>query len=60
MQAKNFSRFLCIARGSVYELETQLEISYSVGYTTQEKIEPIINLCKEVSKMLNALNNTLL
>ncbi len=50
---KEFIQFLYISLGSLYELQTQLEISKRVGY-----ISNIVELNKktlEIEKMLNAL-----
>ena len=40
---KDFSRFLEIAIGSAYEIETQLLISSDLGFITEEKLPPLIN-----------------
>lgn len=40
---KDFSRFLSIALGSAYELETQLLLSESIGLLTKEKTNNIIS-----------------
>lgn len=53
--AKEFVNFLGIARGSQKELETQLYICIKIGYFTEEEASSALNLCEEVSKMLNAL-----
>jgi len=50
---KEFIQFLHIALGSLYELQTQLEISQRIGYHTySDKLVVKIN---EIEKMLNAL-----
>jgi four helix bundle protein len=50
---KNYIRFLRIARGSLYELETQLIISKELKYCKDfEKADTFI---VEISKMLNSL-----
>ena len=53
--AKEYSRFLNIAMGSKYELETQLLICVSLGYISEEDIEPALELCDQIGRMLNAL-----
>jgi len=50
---KEFIRFLQIALGSIYELQTQLELAFELGYTNS--IENLINLSIEIEKMLNSL-----
>lgn len=53
--AKDFAQFLAIARGSLNETETYLMLAVRLGYLTTEKIEPVLALLTEVSKMLGAL-----
>ena len=55
--AKDFVKFLSIARGSQKELETQLYICTKIGYFTEEEASLAFNLCEEVGKMLNSLIN---
>ena len=55
MAAKDYSRFLVIARGSKYELETQLEICCRVGYLKEKDVERAFKLCESVGKMLNSI-----
>ena len=50
---KEFIRFLQISLGSLYELQTQLELALSFNYITN--IDKINNLSIEIEKMLNAL-----
>ena len=56
---KEFIQFLSIARGSLWELETQIEICLRIGYIDQSLATNIYNLMAEISKMLNALSNSL-
>ena len=56
---KEFIQFLSIARGSLWELETQIEICLRIGYIDQSLATNIYNLIEEISKMLNALSNSL-
>jgi four helix bundle protein len=53
MSRKNYIQFLRIARGSLFELETQIIISKELKYITDS--ENIESLIIEVSKMLNSL-----
>ena len=50
-------RFLSIAKGSVSELVTQLEICSRLNYFTREELEKANSLCSEVERMLYALMN---
>ena len=52
---KEYARFLSIARGSRYELETQLLLCVQLGYVHREDVEPAIELGIEVGKMLNII-----
>ena len=51
----DYTRFLKIGVGSLYELDTQLEISYKLGYLSHEVFCKLSFDCNEISKMLNAL-----
>ena len=53
--AKEFVHFLAVARGSQKELETQIYICIQLEYFTEEDASIALNLCEEISKMLNAL-----
>ena len=50
----DFKRFLEIAIGSAYELETQLIIIENVNLISKIKVEPILQLILEEQKMLNS------
>lgn len=52
---KDSARFFYIAKGSLAELATQLEIACEVGYFTAVQVEPLILRCSELGKMLGAL-----
>ena len=52
---RDYSRFLFIARGSQAELETQLLACVRLDYFSESEIEPALNLCSEVGRMLNAM-----
>ncbi|GJQ05041.1 four helix bundle protein [Capnocytophaga canimorsus] len=53
--SKTYLQFLSIARGSLFELETQFHIARRLRFITENnEIEYIIS---EISKMLNALIN---
>ena len=54
-----YVRFLKIARGSLYEIETQLYLCLSIGYLVKTQSELAFALCTEVSKMLTATIRTL-
>lgn len=57
---KSFNYFLDIARGSLFEIETQLLISNELGLITNEKIyRELLNQIEEESKMINAFSKKL-
>lgn len=50
-----YTRFLDIARGSQFELETQLHICIMLKYLTENETQKAFELIGEVGKMLNSL-----
>ena len=56
---KEFIRFLSMARGSLWELSTQIEICERLNYLEKSQTVPIHNHITEIAKMLNALSNSL-
>jgi len=56
---QDYVRFLEIARSSLYELQTQLEISKNVNYLTEEDFNKILGNCNELEKMLNSFIKTI-
>jgi len=52
---KDSVRFFNIAKGSLAELATQLEIARDVGYFTAAESDPLMERCQELGKMLGAL-----
>ena len=52
---KDYSRFLQIARGSLYECQTQLEIAINLNFIKSDDTKEINDLSLEVEKMLNSL-----
>lgn len=56
---KEFLQFLSIAKGSLYELKTQLVIANEIGYLDDEIFTKISNEIDEVGKMLTSFMNYL-
>ena len=52
---KEYLHFLRIARGSCYEVETQLQICTQINYLTKEETSAPLQLCNEINRMLNAM-----
>lgn len=57
---REFVNFLSIARGSLWELETQLEICKRLGYIDNNQMSNAFVLTTEISKMINSLSKNLL
>ncbi len=54
-----FIQFLCHARGSLYEVETQIVISRKLGYITVEQQESLVHTLSELGRILNGLITSL-
>jgi len=54
-----FIQFLCHARGSLYEVETQVVISRKLGYITVEQQESLSDALSELGRILNGLITSL-
>lgn len=48
---KDFVRYLSIAQGSSYELQTQLILSHRLGFIEKAKCEVLVNDISEIQKM---------
>jgi four helix bundle protein len=53
----DYLRFLQIAMGSVYELQTQLEISQNLEYLSISHLREVYELSREIERMLSSLIN---
>lgn len=56
---KDYSRFLQIARGSLFEFQIQIEIPINLSFISREDCKEINDLSNEIEKMLNSLINKL-
>lgn len=54
-----FKQFLGIARGSTYEIQTQLELSRNLKFAPPDKVDGAMSLAHEVGKMIYALQQSL-
>ncbi len=52
---KEYVRFLNIARGSEFELETQIHLCVMLDYFNENDVYDILNTISEINKMLNSL-----
>lgn len=57
---KDFSRFLEIAIGSIYEIETQLLIAFDLGYIDQIKLDELCFNIDRIIKMTSKFRSTLI
>jgi four helix bundle protein len=53
--AKDSVRFLFMAKGSVAELRTQLEIAFEVGWLDEKQFQSLDSTALVIAKMLGAL-----
>ncbi len=56
---KSYIQFFRIAQGSLKELETHLILSARVNLTTSEAVNPILQECEFLGKMLRSLIRSL-
>ena len=50
-----YRRHLCIARGSLLELETQVILTRRIGLAGQESTQPLLDATERLGQMLTAL-----
>ena len=55
LSEKEFRHFLGQARGSLMEVETQLQIAQNLGYSRAEQTKELLTSCAEVGRILNGL-----
>ncbi len=55
----DFARFLEIALGSTYEVETQIYIAYNLSYINKEQCDYFIQKLQSIEKRLTSLINLL-
>ncbi len=56
---KDLQRFLGIAMGSCYELETQMILAFKFGYLSSENLNEFETLANEVQRMLHGFYKSL-
>jgi four helix bundle protein len=54
---KEFAQFLCHARGSLLEVETQLEIAQNLSYLSDKIARELLLKTNEIGRMLNGLRS---
>lgn len=55
LSAREYRQFLAIARGSNFELQTQLELARSFGMGDMEMIDDAEGLSHEIGRMLHSM-----
>ena len=50
-----FRHFLGQARGSLMEVETQVQIAHNLGYLQEDSLGVLLEACAEVGRILNGL-----
>jgi four helix bundle protein len=55
LSEKEFRYFLGQARGSLMEVETQMQIADYLGYLSKEQTGDLLRACAEVGRILNGL-----
>jgi four helix bundle protein len=54
---KEFSQFPCHARGSLLEVETQVDIARNLGYLSDDSARELLLKTNEIGRMLNGLRS---
>ena len=52
---QDYIRFLRIANGSLFELQTQLEIAQNLGFLAEERFSLLFEKSREIERMLSSL-----
>lgn len=59
MTAKSFALALSQAQGSLYELQTRIEVARDLGFAPKREADGFIAEAAEISSMVNGLLSTL-
>ncbi len=51
----DYIRFLNISRGSLYELQTQVEIAFNLKYIEKKEFEKVYENSREIERMMSSL-----
>lgn len=52
---RELSQFLAVARGSVFEVETQIAIALNLGFLAEAQGQELLKRCGEIGRLLNGL-----
>ena len=56
---KEYIQFLYVARGSLYELMTQIKLAHRLKYITENESSDLLKMCWDISGGTNGLINSL-
>ncbi len=56
---RDFARFIAISRGSLAEIETQIELCLGLGMLNNDEATPVLACCDEVGRILRGLRKSL-
>ena len=56
---KEFRRFLNISMGSLFEIQTELEVSYNLNYLEKDTFEKLYEDTREIERMMSSFISTL-
>jgi len=51
----HFRQFLATSRGSLFELQTQLELASDLKLLDEARVKTLMEQCEEVARMINGL-----
>jgi four helix bundle protein len=51
----HFRQFLATSRGSLFELQTQLELAADLKYLDEKRVGELMQQCEEIARMINGL-----
>jgi four helix bundle protein len=51
----HFRQFLAISRGSLFELQTQLELASGLKFLNETRVDELMKQCEEVARLINGL-----
>jgi len=56
---KEFRKFLNISMGSLFEIQTELEVSYNLNYLDKDTFEMLYEDTREIERMMSSFISTL-
>jgi four helix bundle protein len=56
---KEFKRFLNISMGSLFELQTELEVSFNLGFLDEKLFNDLYSDTREIERMMSSFMRTL-